>query len=121
MTQRFIAFVMMQAQQTALFLGQIPHPETGKPEPNLDAARLFIDQLEMIREKTRGNLTTEEADILKTVIADLQLAFVTAKAAPQTSSAPVEQPAIQPEPPAPEASPPNEEESKKRFSKSYGG
>ncbi len=75
MTRRFIEFVLMQAQQIALMLGQIPGPD-GKPlEPNLPVARVFIDQLEMIREKTRGNLTKEEEDVLTKVLADLQLAF----------------------------------------------
>ena len=65
MTQRFIEFVMMHAQNAALFLGQIPNPKTGEPEINLDLARMFIDQLEMIQEKTRGNLTNEEAMVLR--------------------------------------------------------
>jgi len=51
MTQRFIEFVMMHAQNAALFLGQIPNPKTGESEINLDLARMFIDQLEMIQEK----------------------------------------------------------------------
>ena len=61
MTQRFIEFVMMQAQNAALFLGQIPNPQTGQGEVNLEVARMFIDQLAMIQEKTRGNLSSEEA------------------------------------------------------------
>ncbi|MFM8720943.1 MAG: DUF1844 domain-containing protein, partial [Chthoniobacterales bacterium] len=78
MTRRFIEFVLMQAQQIALMLGQIPGPD-GKPmEANLPVARIFIDQLEMIREKTRGNLSPEESDVLNKVLADLQLAFVEA-------------------------------------------
>ena len=60
MTQRFIEFVLMHAQQASLCLGQIPHPQTGKPEVNLEIARLFIDQLVMIRAKTRGNLSEDE-------------------------------------------------------------
>lgn len=78
MTRRFIEFVLMQAQQVALLLGKIPGPE-GKPlDPNLPVAKLFIDQLEMIREKTRGNLEPDEAKTLDTVLADLQLAYVEA-------------------------------------------
>src|SRR5437016_3090121 len=64
LTQRFIEFVLMHAQNAALFLGQIPNPKTGEPEVNLDLARMFIDQLAMIQEKTRGNLTSEEAKVL---------------------------------------------------------
>jgi len=78
MTQRFIEFIMMQAQQAALFLGRIPNPQTGKPEPNLEVARMLIDQLEMIREKTRGNLNHEETEILASILSELQLGYVQA-------------------------------------------
>src|SRR5271154_6281176 len=74
--QRFIEFVMMQAQNAMLFLGQIPHPQSGKPEVNLDVAKMFIDQLAMIREKTRGNLSSDEAGILNNTLTNLQMAFV---------------------------------------------
>lgn len=86
MTQRFIAFIMMQSQQTALFLGRLPNPQTGKAEPNLEVARMLIDQLEMIREKTRGNLNHEEAEILGSILTDLQLGYAQARdgAAPTT-------------------------------------
>ena len=75
MTQRFIEFVMMHAQNAALFLGQIPNPKTGEAEINLELARMFIDQLEMIQEK-RGNLTNEEAMVLRNALSNLQMAFV---------------------------------------------
>ena len=78
MTQRFIEFVMMQAQNAALFLGQIPNPQTGKAEVNLEVARMFIDQLAMIQEKTRSNLTTEESTVLRNALSSLQIAFVEA-------------------------------------------
>src|ERR687891_1925089 len=76
MSQRFIEFVMMQAQNAALFLGQIPNPQTGQGEVNLELAKMFIDQLGMIQEKTRGNLTNEEAAVLKNTLSNLQMAFV---------------------------------------------
>ena len=115
MTRRFIEFVLMQAQQIALMLGQIPGPD-GKPlGPNLPVARIFIDQLEMIREKTRGNLGKDEEDILTKVLADLQLAFVEAgQPAPGAGAA---EPATMP--PVADA-PTATEEDKKKFSKSYG-
>src|SRR5216110_1777234 len=88
MSQRFIEFVMMQAQNAALFLGQIPNPQTGKGEVNLELAKMFIDQLAMIQEKTRGNLTSEESTVLRKTLSNLQLAYVevarkTPKGAPQ--------------------------------------
>lgn len=116
MTRRFIEFVLMQAQQIALMLGQIPGPD-GKPmEANLPVARIFIDQLEMIREKTRGNLTREEEDVLAKVLADLQLAFVEAGNAGAAPAPAVETPQAETKAEAPS----EEDEGKKKFTKSYG-
>jgi hypothetical protein len=78
MAQRFIEFVMMQAQNAAFMLGQIPHPQTGKAEVNLDVAQMLIDQLVMIQEKTKGNLNSDESKILAGAISNLQIAFVEA-------------------------------------------
>src|SRR5207302_11338079 len=76
LSQRFIEFVMMHAQNAALFLGQIPNPKTGEGEVNLELAKMFIDQLAMIREKTRGNLTNEETTVLRNTLSNLQMAYV---------------------------------------------
>jgi len=129
MSQRFIEFVMMQAQNAALFLGQIPNPQTGKGEVNLELAKMFIDQLGMIQDKTRGNLTNEEAAVLRNTISNLQMAFVevsreakgggtesTAQPAPKAE--PESAPATE-EKSAPEETP-AESESRKKFTKSYG-
>ena len=131
MSQRFIEFVMMQAQNAALFLGQIPNPQTGKGEVNLELAKMFIDQLGMIQDKTRGNLTNEETAVLRNTISNLQMAFV--EVSRQVKGGTTE-PAAAPDAPEPEASeaatPSSEEkpatpaetesESRKKFTKSYG-
>src|SRR5436309_13990023 len=103
LSQRFIEFVMMHAQNAALFLGQIPNPQTGEGEVNLDLARMFIDQLAMIQEKTRGNLSSEEAGVLRNTLANLQMAFVevsegggAAAATPPPAEAAPEQPTAAP-------------------------
>src|ERR1041385_4708294 len=75
-SQRFIEFVMMHAQNAALFLGQIPNPKTGEGEVNLEFAKMFIDQLAMIQEKTRGNLTNEEVTVLRNALSNLQMVYV---------------------------------------------
>lgn len=75
-SRRFVEFVLMHAQQAAFCLGQSPNPSTGKTEVHLEPARMFIDQLEMLKEKTRGNLSAEESGILDNVISNLQMAFV---------------------------------------------
>jgi hypothetical protein len=143
LTQRFIEFVLMHAQNAALFLGQIPNPKTGEPEVNLDLARMFIDQLAMIQEKTRGNLTSEEAKVLSNALSNLQMAYVevsrepggmrpeparrgedaSESEAPEAAappSQPAEQPAAKSEPSAPVTSAGSETESRKKFTKSYG-
>jgi hypothetical protein len=138
LTQRFIEFVMMHAQNAALFLGQIPNPKTGEGEVNLDLARMFIDQLAMIQEKTRGNLTNEESTVLRNALSNLQMVYVevareTPKGAAEPATAkpePTEQPAPEQKPSSPsaasaETAPPvtsteSESESKKKFTKSYG-
>src|ERR1044071_7364578 len=97
LTQRFIEFVVMHAQNAALFLGQIPNPKTGQGEVNLDLARMFIDQLAMIQEKTRGNLTSEEAKVLSNALSNLQMAYVEVAKEPPKGAA---------QPEAPEAVPP---------------
>ena len=129
LTQRFIEFVMMQAQNAALFLGQIPNPQSGKPEINLEVARMFIDQLAMIQEKTRGNLTSEETTVLRNALSGLQMAFVEVSEGRSSSAAP-ERPAAETDategatepPPSAETPPPSapESDSRKKFTKTYG-
>jgi len=115
---------MMQAQNAALFLGQIPNPQTGKGEVNLEVAKMFIDQLAMIQEKTRGNLSNEESAVLRNTLSNLQLAYVevsrgAASAAPAEKKAPESAPLEEPvTPESPTAGP--EGESRKKFTKSYG-
>lgn len=119
MAQRFIELVMMQAQQAAMFLGRFPAPGGEKIEINLDYARMFIDQLEMLQEKTRGNLSNEETQVLNGVLADLRLAFVQASNAAPAPSPAASTPAPQAAPQVEVAAEPDPE-SRKRFTKSYG-
>src|SRR5213079_3234513 len=105
MSQRFIEFVVMHAQNAALFLGQIPNPKTGEPEVNLDLARMFIDQLAMIQEKTRGNLTSEEAKVLSSALSNLQMTYVeVARERPQAPGPPEPPEAAPPAEPAEQSS-----------------
>jgi len=132
LSQRFIEFVMMQAQNAALFLGQIPNPQTGQGEVNLELAKMFIDQLAMIQEKTRGNLTNEETAVLRNTLSNLQMAFVevsqqtrgeTSAASPKEAAPPPSEPAAASapsEPSTPPVTPETETESRKKFTKSYG-
>jgi Domain of unknown function (DUF1844) len=57
-------------------LGQLPHPATGRLEFDPVHARFAIDMLEVIAEKTKGNLTPEEERGLQQVVHQLRMAFV---------------------------------------------
>jgi hypothetical protein len=130
LSQRFVEFVLMQAQNAALFLGQIPNPKTGEGEINLELAKMFIDQLAMIQEKTRGNLTNEETTVLRNALANLQMAFVEVSQSSRGAAAPASSPSKPEEAPAsksetenapePTVQAPSESESRKKFTKSYG-
>jgi hypothetical protein len=67
------------ATEAMVWLGQIPHPATGQPERNLDQAKYFIDTLEVLEQKTKGNLTPFESQALEQLLHDLRMAFVAAE------------------------------------------
>jgi len=114
------AQMVMQFSSTALVLmGRAPNPVTGKTETDLESARLFVDQLEMIEAKTKGNLNPEEQHLLQQSLMTVRMAFVEAvKEASRTPGAgSAGQGAPQPaDTPATEG----EGESRKKFTKSYG-
>ena len=73
----FYTFVLSLGSSAFVHLGDAPHPETGEPvEPNLALAHQAIDILVMLREKTKGNLTSEEERFLENLLTDLRFRFV---------------------------------------------
>ncbi len=64
-------------------MGKTKDPSTDKVERNLDQAEFTIDMLDMLKEKTKGNLTPEEEKFFGTVISELKLNFVDEKAKEQ--------------------------------------
>ena len=72
----FNFFVTTLAVQAAIFLGQMPNPATGKKEENIEQAKFIIDTLVMLNDKTKGNLTTEEAKLLENVLYELRMQYV---------------------------------------------
>ncbi|MES2996686.1 MAG: DUF1844 domain-containing protein [Verrucomicrobiota bacterium] len=69
---RFNEFVILQAQNAGLFLGQLPDPRSGERKVNIRAAKSVIDSLEMLAYKTRGNLTVVEEKLLATALDNLK-------------------------------------------------
>ena len=77
---RFNEFIILQAQNAGLFLGQIPNPHSGERQINIRAAKSVIDSLEMLVAKTRGNLTAAEAKLLTTALDNLRPLYQSALA-----------------------------------------
>ena len=75
-------------QNAAMLLGGYADPRTGQPVLDLEGAREMIDMLDVLREKTRGNLAPEEDNLLLDVLGNLKLAFMEmAKAAAKQEKA----------------------------------
>lgn len=65
---------------SALFsMGVLSDPAAGGAKKDLEMARYTIDLLEMLEEKTKGNLASEEAEMLKHVLYDLRIIYVREK------------------------------------------
>ena len=71
----FVMLIFNFAQLAMVNLGKIANPETKETKVDLQGARYFIDSLVMLREKTKGNLSKEESDLLDDQIAMLQMNY----------------------------------------------
>jgi len=75
----FTAFVLSLASTAAIHFGDLPDPVSGKPgEVDLDGAAQMIEILSLLDQKTRGNLTAEERQVLEQVLYELRMRFVAA-------------------------------------------
>jgi hypothetical protein len=72
----FSSFVLSLAGTAQMSLGLIPHPETNLTVQNIPAAKQMIDILGMLKEKTMGNLSKDEAALLERVMFNLRLHYV---------------------------------------------
>ncbi|MCS7089463.1 MAG: DUF1844 domain-containing protein [Verrucomicrobiota bacterium] len=137
----FARLVLQLADLANVMMGRVPNPSTGETVHDLEAARMFVDQLAMLECKTQGNLLPEESRLLRDTLMNLRLAFVEAvEKSLSSSGAPGTSAANQPESPrafserpegspspsatnAAKATPPdsaeNEEASRRRFFKKY--
>jgi hypothetical protein len=77
----FVSFVISLASSAAIHFGDLPDPSGQKAEPNLEGAAQMIEILALLEEKTRGNLTAEERQLLEQVLYELRMRFVQASGA----------------------------------------
>jgi len=121
--------IMQQANMAMMLMGKIARPDTGETAKDLQAAQYFIDQIEMLEAKTKGNLSNEESGLLKQTLMSCRLAFVEAVDEPETAPKPAIDAAKPSEAPAsstgpaaeipPAAAASTDEETRKKFSKKY--
>jgi hypothetical protein len=72
----FATLVLSLGSSAMMYLGESDPAEGKKPTPNLDMAKHAIDLLTVLEEKTKGNLSSEEEQILESLLFDLRLRYV---------------------------------------------
>jgi hypothetical protein len=78
----FAAFVLSLASTAAIHFGDLADPASGeRGTPNLEGAKQMIDILSLLEQKTRGNLSAEERQLLEQILYELRMRFVTATGA----------------------------------------
>ncbi len=77
----FITGLMMEA---VMALGDMENPVTHKKEQSLEHAKIIIDTLEMLKEKTKNNLSKDEDEAMSSILYDLRMRFVTKINKPDT-------------------------------------
>lgn len=127
----FAQMIIQQANMALMLMGHTPDPQSGNVTKDLEASGYFIDQLEMLEAKTKGNLSKQEADLLKQSLTSLRMAFVeavedskqtgsgTSQAAAAPGASETSSQASSQGQPAPQEAPKAEAEDKKKFTKKY--
>lgn len=72
----FNELLRLLGTQALMYMGQFPDPQTGKAIIALDAAKVHIDMLGVLEDKTKGNLTDEEQQSLEGLLGELRMVFV---------------------------------------------
>jgi hypothetical protein len=77
-TLDFNALILSLGSSVIVHLGEAPDPTSGKKreKPEFEMAQQSIDLLAMLQEKTRGNLTADEARFLDNMLFDLRMLYV---------------------------------------------
>jgi hypothetical protein len=72
----FPTYVLSYYTQGLVLLGEVPNPYTNKKEEDVEAARHTIDILSMLEQKTKGNLSKDEQQLLESVLYELRMKFM---------------------------------------------
>jgi hypothetical protein len=72
----FPSYILSYYTQGLVLLGEVPNPYTNKKEEDAEAAQHTVDILAMLQQKTKGNLSKEEEQLLETVLYELRMKFM---------------------------------------------
>ena len=72
----FLEFISTLAMQAMMGMGEVPHPDTRQTVEDLPQAKYLIDTIQLLSDKTKGNLSPEEANALKNILYELRIKFV---------------------------------------------
>ncbi len=77
-TLNFSTFILSLSTSVLVNLGELPDPISNEKRVDLTLAKHSIDVLEMLKEKTKGNLTEEEDRLITNILYDLMIKYVDA-------------------------------------------
>jgi len=72
----FPSYILSYYTQGLVLLGEVPNPYTNKKEEDVNGAHHIVDILEMLKEKTKGNLAKEEEKLIESVLYELRIKFM---------------------------------------------
>jgi hypothetical protein len=81
----FVSLLMMFHSAAMQYLGKVKNPATDKIERNLEQAQAIIDMFDMLKVKTKGNLTPDEDKFISNLAQELKLNYVDEASKPQTT------------------------------------
>jgi uncharacterized protein YfkK (UPF0435 family) len=82
----FEMLVTTLATEALVALGQMPHPVTNKAELQRNHAQYLIDMLDVLRQKTKGNLSPQEQQLIDDVLHQMRMLFVAVASQPAKTS-----------------------------------
>jgi len=72
----FASFILSLATTVQVSLGAVPNPQTNLQAQNLPVAKQLIDIINMLREKTKGNLSNEEQALIDSILYNLRMHYI---------------------------------------------
>lgn len=76
LTLDFSAFILSLSSSALVGLGELPDPISKEKKPNVKLAKQMIDVINMLKEKTKGNLSREESELIMSLCSELKMKYL---------------------------------------------